>query len=108
MPEKQDKFNGVGVTEEQAQKFIKWVESKQDGATVCSVCKKTAWIVGEIILAPPSHHPKGGMNIGGPTYPLIPIFCSNCGHALFFNALSSGILEEQKIPEEKKDAAGNK
>lgn len=92
----------TGLTEAQTKKFIEWVHTKQPGEIVCPVCKSTKWVAGELVLMPPTMNPSGGYNLGGATYPLLPIFCTNCAHALFFNAIAIGVVEGSKKEEAEK------
>src|SRR3989338_8570606 len=50
---------------------------------------------------------QGGLVIGGPVLPSLPIVCTNCGNTFFLNARVLGVSEEpvkdEKKKEEKKD-----
>lgn len=45
----------------------------------------------------------GGLVIGGPVLPSVPIVCTNCGNTFFLNAKVLGINEEEFKEEKKKE-----
>ncbi len=95
--------NGSKLTKEQFEQFQKWLEKKSHGELFCPICGVKKWIVGEHIVAPPVQTPGGGMIIGGASYPLASIICSNCGFTRFFNALIAGVRKPDKEEEGKKE-----
>lgn len=61
-----------------------WLE-KRDADTECSVCGTNDWALGEI----------GEITVQGirrSIYPVLPLFCGNCGHVVLFNALMMGLV----------------
>jgi len=45
----------------------------------------------------------GGLVLGGPVLPSVPIVCTNCGNTFFLNAKVLGINEEDFKEEKKKE-----
>ncbi len=41
---------------------------------------------------------KGGLVIGGPVLPVIPVICGNCGYTVFVNAILAGLMEPPAAP----------
>ncbi len=51
----------------------------------CPQCNQRNFAPGDVCAMP--QFVQGGMVLGGPTVPMLPIFCQNCGHVLFFAAI---------------------
>jgi hypothetical protein len=60
---------------------------------VCSVCQTTNWRVAEYVLVLQRHGDDADV-LGTPSYPMVALGCSNCGHSIFFNAVMMGISTE--------------
>lgn len=69
---------------------------------ICPLCHKGQWIVSDTIFYLNEFN-KGGVVIGGPSYPVLPLVCSECGNTIFINAIISDILDvdNNKNKEEK-------
>ena len=91
-----------GLTKDQVEHLKKWIDQKAVDMT-CPICTKATWIPGSLILTPPARGKGKSMVIGGRTYPMVPIICTNCGYMHFFNALIVG-LEEPDIKPGEQDA----
>ena len=50
---------------------------------------------------------QGGLVLGGPVLPSIPIVCTNCGNTFFLNAKVLGLSEEVVKEESKKEEKKN-
>ena len=70
-----------------------WLLKKAPSGFVCSVCKANDWVIGDHVVAAPTH--GEGLILGGPTYPNVFVVCRNCGHTLYINAVVSGVLSNQ-------------
>lgn len=55
----------------------------------CPVCGGNGFSLGEIV-APPVMQ-GGGINIGGPSVPVLQVVCGNCAHVLHFAAVPMGL-----------------
>jgi hypothetical protein len=84
----------VGATS--FQKIQRWIEDKWRHAD-CPVCASNGWQVGGN-LAELRNFNDGDMVVGGPVYPILPIFCSNCGYALLINAVIADLLADPVAP----------
>lgn len=63
----------------------------------CPLCSKDHWLVAEYLIAPPTASPGATLIPSGPTYPMIPVFCTNCGYTSFFNAIISGVVDADPL-----------
>ncbi|HXS24445.1 MAG TPA: hypothetical protein VN719_09460 [Gemmatimonadales bacterium] len=75
----------------QAQRFF---EDKWRMAGVCPICGTTGWEMSSSIVQLMGYY-GGTLVAGGPVFPLVPVFCKNCGYTLLFSAIAMGIV----IPE---------
>lgn len=77
-------------TLEQKNKLIDTLKAKgvRNG---CPLCRNKEWVIGDeyVVLLPQEMLPDGGFVLGGPTIPVIPLLCKQCGYVAM---LSSKIL----------------
>lgn len=79
-----------------AQKIQRWIEAKWRHAA-CPVCASSAWRTGEN-LAELRNFQGGSGVVGNPVYPVLPVFCSECGYALLVNAVIADLLPDPIAP----------
>jgi hypothetical protein len=88
----QNKF----LNEEQENKAIEWLSKKcSKGAYICEICGTGSWMVSGNVVAP-LNLINGNIAFGGNITPQFMIMCRNCGNTKYFNALISGVLENEK------------
>lgn len=90
-------------------KAARWIDDNStDGGPICSVCASNNWQVADYLSAPPVYRGKDDQKLfwegGGPAYPYIVLSCKKCANAVFFNAISIGVLS---FKEEAGDDADN-
>lgn len=73
-----------------ASKAIEHLRTKWHGRP-CPMCGAGNWNVQDSTYQLLEFN-QGGLVIGGPVIPVIPIVCSNCGNTLLVNAITAGIL----------------
>lgn len=84
------------LSKAQEKKLREFIDKNLAPATACPICDKEDWTI------PPRLYEcreflGGSINIGGGSIvPLVLMRCDHCGHTLFFNAISAGIIEPQK------------
>ena len=62
----------------------------------CPLCHKGEWIVGDMIFHLTEYF-EDELRIGGtPSFPVLPLVCSECGNTIFINALAAGLLDNDK------------
>lgn len=95
------------LSTEQRVTIAEWLEEKwgPDGGS-CSVCKESTWAIGPYLITPVLYSEKGFW-AGGPLHPEVLVNCTNCGHAVHFNAIAIGLAEADKEQEESSQAVGN-
>lgn len=59
---------------------------------VCAFCGNRRWNITSKVFQL-MEFDLNGLNLGGATYPVIPVTCNNCGNTLFINAIAAGLLE---------------
>jgi hypothetical protein len=51
------------------------------------------WEIGDVLIQTlPFSGIGGGLLLGGQTYPLLPVSCSDCGYTVFVNAIKAGVV----------------
>ena len=71
------------------QKINTWFAT-HGGYPKCLVCKGKRWAVGDLTGLPNVR--DGKVSLGGDTFLILPLACSNCGYCLFFNAVVLGLV----------------
>ena len=100
-----DSLQAGGEVRIDQEKALEWLNSRWGGPKHCPVCKANEWGFGErIIAALPYIH--GGVSLGGHTHPLVVLNCNNCGHTLFFNAITMGLFPTSESQEQPGHQAG--
>jgi hypothetical protein len=72
------------LTQDQIAKVNSWMQSRKVTLR-CHQCGHGNFASGDICASP--QFSGGGMSIGGPTIPMLPLICQNCGNVLFFAAI---------------------
>lgn len=102
------------LTKEQEQKIIEKVDEalkrKNKKGINCSVCGNDKFtLAGGVSNIFITDKVSGGIVIGGPVLPNVPIICENCGNTLFLNMKILGIeFEKENQEEDKKKDEGKK
>lgn len=94
MPDK----DGILTTEEKA-KVISWLEERGYGRAPCPACGKDDWRIADHLLSGITYH-GGGLMLGGPSYPQVLVFCTNCYYTRNFLAIPMGLTSRNKKDEE--------
>ncbi len=79
------------MTKLDGNKVIEHLKAKWSGRP-CPMCGVGNWNVQDSTYQLLEFN-EGGLVIGGPVIPVIPIVCSNCGNTLLVNAITAGILK---------------
>jgi len=61
------------------------------GSRPCPMCEKGPWNVSDSTFQL-MEYSQGGLHIGGPVIPIVPVTCGNCGHTILVNAIVSGVV----------------
>ena len=83
----------MAFTEEEKQKILAAIAEKAPQIRNCPVCGNPNWALGEGLVSLPIQGQIGGIVLGGPVYPCVPIICSNCGNTALLNALLLGLKD---------------
>ena len=73
-----------------AEKAVAHLHTKWKGRT-CPMCQAGNWNVQDSTYQL-LEFSEGGLVLGGPVIPVIPIVCSNCGNTVLVNAITAGIV----------------
>lgn len=90
-----DKSKLTAKETERALKFVNGYAEKK-GDAVCPICGTQNWILNPSFVELNQFYPLQGTMLGGPVYPMILLFCKECGFTHFLNAKYSGILDEEE------------
>lgn len=63
------------------------------GSRACPICESQDWVVMNKIWQLLEFR-GGGINLAGPTQPLISVMCNVCGYTLMFNAIAVGAVKQ--------------
>lgn len=61
----------------------------------CPLCSKGPWQIQDKFFQL-LEFTGGGLTVGGPVIPVVPITCANCGNTVLVNALRAGVIEHSK------------
>lgn len=75
-------------------------EKSTAGSRKCVICGVNAWAVGKFVTLQVSNQVPTlpnpyGFRLQPPTYPMVAIFCSNCGNTQLVNLLLLGFREDE-------------
>jgi hypothetical protein len=74
------------------QKVRDWLSAR--GIRTCSLCRDSAWQIGDIVAIPSVPTPLSGTEVnilGNPATLYVPVACATCGHVDFFLPTPMGI-----------------
>lgn len=71
-------------------KAVEHLRAKWHGRS-CQMCGAGNWNVQDSTYQLIEFN-QGGLVLGGPVIPVIPITCSNCGNTILLNAITAGIV----------------
>jgi len=94
----EEKKDPSKLSEENTQKLLQWIQSKQKGDFTCPLCKEKSWEIQDRLVAPPGF--GVGLLLGGTVYPQAMVICKNCGNTQYFNAMMAGIVEKKEDKKE--------
>jgi hypothetical protein len=83
------------------QRLEEAVQRKKTGGVICPLCSNTRWQLPGGYVVSSLQNEIGGIHIGGPGIPKVPMICANCG---FVAEIAIGVLgllpkeEVQKSP----------
>lgn len=84
----------------ESDKVIRFLNEKWLGRP-CPMCGVGRWSIDQSIFQLMEYN-NGGIVIGGPVIPIIPVTCTNCGNTVLVNALVANALKNPPMPEEEK------
>jgi len=90
LPKLPESFTPAERRQQARERMAAFLRDKWNPPVVCPVCDTDAWTFGDavdVVVRDPDI-PEVGYPL--PTYSLVPVFCDNCGYAMFFNAVSAG------------------
>lgn len=74
-----------------SQQLLKFLAEKWANRP-CPMCGKGPWNVQNKTFQLMEFH-QGGVVIGGPVVPIVPVACSNCGNTVLVNAILAGVVK---------------
>lgn len=78
------------LTQEQIQQATNWLNAHWLTKGCPFHPGPTNWQMGDTLVGTVGFAP-GGIAIGGPTFPLLVLTCTQCGHTVFVNSIVAGI-----------------
>lgn len=78
------------LTPEETKKAIAWINNKAP-KLACPSCGAKNFTIAEHYLAPPLWY-GGSMMVGGTSYPMFILTCTNCFYVMPYSAIASGVL----------------
>lgn len=73
------------------QRAIDWVQKKAPNLR-CPSCGNPDFALSEHLTAASLFQSDAGVMLGGPSYPMFFIVCTNCAHVMHYSAVTSGVL----------------
>lgn len=71
---------------------------KKLNAPKCPLCGNTYWEASDIVFQSLEFN-YNGINLGGATFPFIPITCNKCGNTMIINALVANLIDPDNTNE---------
>jgi hypothetical protein len=81
----------MALNPQQQKAAIDWLREKL-GQKQCSECGNASNFGTGDIVNLTAYYPGGSIVVGGPSVPVLPVICNNCGHVRLFSAVAMGIL----------------
>lgn len=79
------------ITDAETRVILDWFKAKGVNWKPCPACNQPQMLIAEWRVSTPIIKAKGGLQLGGITYPHVMTICANCGHERLFNAVLIGI-----------------
>jgi hypothetical protein len=83
----------LAFTEEEKQKILGAIRTKVPQMGKCPICGNPHWTLADGFVSLPIQGQIGGIVLGGPTLPCVPIICTNCGNTALLNAMLLGLKD---------------
>jgi predicted nucleic-acid-binding Zn-ribbon protein len=80
------------LTAVDVEKVKSWFNVHWKGSVVCPVCKNMTWTYSPHIVKAP-RWASDAFAAGTVAYAYLPVSCNTCGHTIFFNANTLGIMQ---------------
>lgn len=78
-----------------SEKLVEHLRQKWGDPRNCPMCGAAKWHVGDTVFTPVLFT-GGGVRIGGPSIPMVPVVCTDCGFTAWINALVAKLIEPDK------------
>jgi hypothetical protein len=83
------------LTPEQREKFVSSLRTLwRVSPPKCASCGNNRWEISDRVFEMREFE-GGNLVVGGSIYPVIPVTCTQCGQAMFFNALKMGVITSE-------------
>lgn len=83
-------------TETEIAKIVSFLKEKW-GGRICPLCQSGGWIVQDSCFQLMTYN-SGGIVLGGPVIPVIPVTCNNCSNTVLINAILAGVVNPNDKP----------
>lgn len=80
----------MALTDQQRAKAQEWLETR---TLSCPSCGFRSFSLADIVIEVPFE--PGRIVLGGPTYPMLLVVCTECAHALHFAAVPLGLVASE-------------
>jgi hypothetical protein len=87
---------GAAEKQVQVQRALAWITSHWPPPQICPICRSQSWSINDLVEMRP--YSGGNLIVGGPLYVMVPVMCRVCSYTFFFNAVTSGVLEQVSPP----------
>jgi hypothetical protein len=78
----------MSLDQAQEQTVRAWLQAKR-AAEHCPACHAADWAILEIVDVPVRWPAE--LHSGGPSFPMVPLGCRNCGYVMLFSAAKIGL-----------------
>lgn len=82
----------------QSERALAWLTSHWPAPQICPICRSQSWAINDLIEMRP--YAGGALIMGGPLYVMVPVMCRVCQYTIFFNAVTSGVVQKGTPPPE--------
>lgn len=79
----------MALSQAEQQRVQSWLNTRGRQHS-CPVCGANNWSIGDVVSAP--IYTNGGVQLGGPSVPMVQLVCSNCVYVRLFAAKPIGLV----------------
>lgn len=86
------------LSKEEKDVAVAWFGKHAKSPLICAVCGSTEWMLADHVVSPLALGGSTNVRLSGPGYPQIMLISDPCGHTIYVNAISAGVVQRDSVP----------